>query len=129
MPPGPRCRRVLIVDDESLIRWALGETFRDQGCRVDEATDAGTARATLDRMREPPDLILLDIELPDSATLDFLSSVVLRAPAAKVVVMSANMTRDISCEALRRGACETLTKPFELSSVLRFVDAAAPDVH
>jgi len=69
--------------------------------------------------------VLLDLQLPDSTTLDLLSSIHARIPASKVVLMSAYLTADIANDARRRGAYDVLSKPFDMSTVLTLVDRAA----
>src|SRR5690348_8341738 len=59
--------RVLVVDDEALVRWSIAETLGANGCDIVEASDAqGAYAAILDRAHRP-DAVLLDLKLPDSA--------------------------------------------------------------
>jgi len=116
--------RVLVVDDERLMRWSLSETLAEHGCDVVEASDATSAQAALSHAATP-DVVLLDLQLPDSTTLDLLSSIHARIPASKVVLMSAYLTADIANDARRRGAYDVLSKPFDMSTVLTLVDRAA----
>jgi DNA-binding NtrC family response regulator len=113
--------RVLVVDDDWLMRWSLSETLSEHGCLVVEATDATSAYAAL---AGDPDIVLLDLHLPDSQTLDLLSSIHLRTPSSNIVLMSAYMTPDIDREARDRGAFEVMPKPFEMNALLDVVDRA-----
>jgi DNA-binding NtrC family response regulator len=115
--------RVLVVDDEHLMRWALAEMLLDHGCDVVEASDACSAQAALDE-DVTPDIVLLDLKLPDSTSLDLLSSIHERRPTSKVVLMSGEITPELARDARDRGAYDVLTKPFEMSTLLSVVDRA-----
>src|SRR5262245_42661927 len=78
--------RVLVVDDEPLIRWSLAETLADQGHSVVETEDASGARAAVN---DDFDVVLLDYRLPDSDNLSLLASIRRRAPRAQVILMTA----------------------------------------
>jgi len=106
-------RRILIVDDEPLIRWSIGETLGTAGYGITEAQDAASALQALTDMPEP-DVILLDLRLPDSSDLSLLQTIRSMAPAAAVLVMTAFGTPEIAAEALKLGARGVLTKPFDM---------------
>jgi DNA-binding NtrC family response regulator len=124
----PHRNRVLVVDDERLMRWSLTEVLHDHGCDVVEAADARDAQAVLDR-DVSPDVVLLDLDLPDSTTLDLLSAIRERMPASRVVLMSGDVTPDIDRDARQRGAYDVLSKPFEMSTLLSVVDRAITGLH
>jgi DNA-binding NtrC family response regulator len=116
-----RCLRVLVVDDEPLIRWSIAETLGAAGHRVVEAPDAASARRLLD---ETPDLdlVLLDLRLPDSSDLALLADVRRKAPNTRVIMMTAFGTPEITADALKLGALKVLNKPFnmhDLEAVVR----------
>jgi DNA-binding NtrC family response regulator len=115
--------RVLVVDDEPLIRWALAEMLTDLGCEVGQA---GDARSALSAMCEaaPFDIVLLDVRLPDSDDLTLLARVRSLDPAARIIVMSAHGTRDMAERAASLGAFTFLSKPFELAKVAALVAEA-----
>src|SRR5215510_4842308 len=106
-------RRILIVDDEPLIRWCIAETLGTAGYGITAAQDAASALQALTDMPEP-DVILLDLRLPDSSDLSLLQRIRRIAPAAAVVVMTAFGTPEITAEALKLGARGVLTKPFDM---------------
>ena len=117
-------RRVLVVDDEALVRWAVSEMLTAAGYEVLEARDGASAiRAVTDR-RGAVDVILLDLRLPDSQDLRLLGALVAMAPAAAIVLMTAYGTKEIKQEALRIGACQIVSKPFDILDVVPFVAAA-----
>src|SRR5436190_3631557 len=80
--------RVLIVDDEPLIRWSMAETLVQTGHAV---TEAGDARETVQclALGPTPDVILLDYRLPDSNDLTLLETIRRVAPSSAVVMMTA----------------------------------------
>jgi DNA-binding NtrC family response regulator len=115
-------RRILIVDDEPLIRWCIAETLGTAGYGITEAQDAASALQALTDMPEP-DVILLDLRLPDSSDLSLLQRIRRIAPAATVVVMTAFGTPEITAEALKLGARGVLTKPFDTRDLEHVVDS------
>ena len=106
-------RRILIVDDEPLIRWSIGETLGTAGYGITEAQDEASALQALTDMPEP-DVILLDLRLPDSSDLSLLKRIRIIAPAAAVIIMTAFGTPETTAEALKLGARGVLTKPFDM---------------
>ena len=115
-------RRILVVDDEPLIRWCISETLGAAGHGVTEAQDAASALKALADMPEP-DVILLDLRLPDSSDLGLLEKIRALAPAAAVVVMTAFGTSDITAGALSLGARGVLTKPFDMQDLAHVVSS------
>src|SRR5262245_65319027 len=93
-------RRILIVDDEPLIRWCIAETLATAGYGITEAQDAASALRALADMPDP-DVILLDLRLPDSNDLSLLRSIRSIAPAAAILIMTAFGTPEITAEALK----------------------------
>src|SRR6516165_1387546 len=81
--------RVLVVDDEALIRWSICETLSDLGCAVLEAGDGETALRMLMDTAPGVDVIVLDYRLPDSDGLGLLSAIRRLAPGSQVIMMSA----------------------------------------
>ena len=112
---------ILVVDDELGIRALLSEILTDEGHSVDLAENAAQARACRDRMR--PDLVLLDIWMPDVDGITLLkewgASALLTMP---VIMMSGHGTIDTAVEATRVGAIAFLEKPITLQKLLRAVE-------
>jgi DNA-binding NtrC family response regulator len=106
--------RVLVVDDEALIRWAVAETLTQAGHDVVEATDAQSALRVLSGAPGAIDVVLLDLRLPDSSDLTLLSAIRALSPRPAVVMMSAYATAEIAAQALTLGAFDVLSKPFDL---------------
>ena len=113
MTSAARCLRVLVVDDEPLIRWSIAETLGAAGHQVTEAQDAASALRALADVPDT-DLVLLDFRLPDSNDLGLLAEVRRIAPAAPVIMMTAFGTPDVTAGALKLGALKVLNKPFNM---------------
>ena len=113
--------RILVVDDEVGIRELLSEILYDEGHTVELAENAAQARAARLRMR--PDLVLLDIWMPDTDGVSLLkewgSQGLLDMP---VIMMSGHATIDTAVEATRIGATAFLEKPITLQKLLKAVD-------
>ena len=112
---------ILVVDDELGIRDLLREILNDEGHQVEVAENAAQAR--LARQRERPDLVLLDIWMPDTDGVTLLkewaSSGLLTMP---VVMMSGHATIDTAVEATRIGALAFLEKPITMQKLLKAVE-------
>lgn len=115
--PAPR---VLVVDDEWLVRWSVTEALRSRGFEVDEAADGRSAAVALDHAY---DLVLLDVHLPDSQDLRILSLIRARSATLPVIIMTAFATREIVEEASSLGAA-VVNKPFELDDLAAAVQRA-----
>jgi two-component system, NtrC family, nitrogen regulation response regulator NtrX len=116
-------RSVLVVDDEVGIRELLCDILEDEGHQVRLAENAQVARE--ERLRQRPDLVLLDIWMPDCDGISLLkewgNSGLLTMP---VVMMSGHGTIDTAVEATRIGAFDFLEKPIALQKLLKTVSAA-----
>jgi len=114
--------RILVVDDEVGIRELLSEILYDEGHTVELAENAAQARAARLRMR--PDLVLLDIWMPDTDGVSLLkewgSQGLLDMP---VIMMSGHATIDTAVEATRIGAMDFLEKPITLQRLLKTIAA------
>ncbi len=112
---------ILIVDDAADIRDLLGTLLRDtyQVAEADSATALKQAYS-----RPQPDVILLDIKLPDADGLDLLPQIKKQWPETEVVVLTGNATFDAAIEATKRGAYYFLNKPFDAQVLLVTVKRA-----
>ena len=117
--------RVLVVDDEFLIRWSIAETLGAAGHEVKEAPDAASALAALEETPDP-DVVLLDLRLPDSNDLGVLAKIRRLAPATAVVMMTAVGTPEVTAGALQLGACKVLSKPFNMHDLEDIVRTHGP---
>jgi DNA-binding NtrC family response regulator len=114
-------RRVLIVDDERLLRWAVVETLTAHGYDVSEAGDAKTALQAFGASRTCTDLVLLDLVLPDACDLRLLHLIRAVAPAVPVILMTAFSTPEIAEQARAVGA-GVFPKPFDMDALTALVD-------
>jgi DNA-binding NtrC family response regulator len=114
---------ILVVDDELGIRALLSEILTDEGHTVELAENAAQARAVRSRLR--PDLVLLDIWMPDVDGITLLKEWGgLGQMTMPVVMMSGHGTLDTAAEAARYGAVAFLEKPITLQKLLKAVDQA-----
>ena len=113
--------RILVVDDEALIRWSLKERLTSEGYDVAEATSASEA---LTPASSDVDLILLDFQLPDGNGLEVLRRVKERSPEALVIMMTAYSTVENAVAAMKLGAFHYVNKPFNLDEVVLLVAQA-----
>jgi two-component system nitrogen regulation response regulator NtrX len=115
--------KILVVDDESDIRRLLQEILTEEGYEVEVAADAGQARAA--RQRQAPDLVLLDIWMPDTDGITLLREWSSEpADGCPVVMMSGHGTVETAVEATRLGAYDFVEKPLSLAKLLRTVERA-----
>jgi DNA-binding NtrC family response regulator len=114
---------ILVVDDEHGIRDLLSEILNDEGHNIELAENAAQARAA--RLQSRPDLVLLDIWMPDTDGVTLLkewaSAGLLNMP---VIMMSGHATIDTAVEATRIGAHSFLEKPITMQKLLKAVSQA-----
>jgi DNA-binding NtrC family response regulator len=114
---------ILVVDDEVGIRALLSEILTDEGHAIELAENAAQARAVRERVR--PDLVLLDIWMPDVDGISLLKEWgATGALSMPVIMMSGHGTIDTAVEATKHGALAFLEKPITLQKLLRAVDQA-----
>jgi DNA-binding NtrC family response regulator len=105
----------LIVDDESTIRWSLGEALRDSGYEVVDAEDADSGIKVF--QKKSPDLVLLDHKLPDGSGLDVLKDIKGVDPATPVIMMTAYGEVETAVDAMKNGAYDFILKPYSLDKL------------
>src|SRR5579884_856073 len=112
---------VLVVDDEPAIRRFLRTSLKAAEYRVVEATDAKSALAAL--AAEKPDLLILDLGLPDRSGLDLIGEL-RKGTAPPIIVLSARDDERSKVEALDRGADDYISKPFGMAELMARLRAA-----
>ncbi|HTV62388.1 MAG TPA: sigma-54 dependent transcriptional regulator [Verrucomicrobiae bacterium] len=113
--------KILIVDDERDLRELLASVLEDY-YDVAQAASGASLRQSL--AQDPPDVVLLDVKLPDADGLDLLPQIKKSWPETEVIVLSGHGTVTMAVEAGRRGAYNFLTKPFENEKLLADVKCA-----
>src|SRR5689334_2846668 len=117
---------ILVVDDEADIRTLLKEILSEEGYEVDVAANAGQARAS--KAKQTPDLVLLDIWMPDVDGITLLREWSANSVnGCPVVMMSGHGTVETAVEATRLGAFDFVEKPLSLQKLLRTVERALDD--
>ena len=113
--------RILIVDDEELIRWSLAERMRAEGYDV---VEAGTGEEALEEARDGVDLVLLDYKLPDMDGVTVLRRIKELDPDALVILLTAYASVETAVEAMKEGAFHFANKPFDIDDVAFLVSRA-----
>jgi DNA-binding NtrC family response regulator len=121
--------RVLIVDDEPLVRWSLAETLSRAGYAVAEAGTSQAARAALHDAGTPVSAMVLDLKLPDGPGLDVLEEARRTNQFCPVVVITAYGSPEVVARALTLGAAAIVSKPFDLDHLLGIVQRICPLSH
>jgi len=121
--PAPR---ILVVDDEALLRWSIVEMLTTAGYAVAEAGTAREARRVLDRDDEPIDALLLDFRLPDATGLDLLEAARRRGFTCPAILMTAYGSPETIELAMAAGVREVVAKPFDLIDLLQLVETLVP---
>jgi DNA-binding NtrC family response regulator len=113
--------KILIVDDEADIRQLLN-VILEEHYQVAEVASGAALQKVL--TQDAPDLVLLDVKLPDADGLDLLPQIKRRWPETEVIVLSGHGTITMAVEAGKRGAYNFLSKPFEGEKLLADVKCA-----
>ena len=112
-------RRVLVVDDDEIIRGFVSEALADEGYEI---RTAANGRRALDVLREwKPNLIVLDLMMPEMDGWTFRAEQRKLPDAAEVPVVVLSAVRDLRAQAAALDAASALGKPFELDELLRTV--------
>ncbi|MDH3198293.1 MAG: sigma-54 dependent transcriptional regulator [Candidatus Krumholzibacteria bacterium] len=108
-------KSILIIDDEKTIRWSLGEALGESGYDVTDAD--GVAEGVRAFRDKSPDLVLLDMKLPDGSGIDVLKSVKAEDPGVPVIMMTAYGEVETAVEAMKCGAYDFILKPYALEKL------------
>lgn len=109
-------KKILLVEDESLFAKAVKKHLQRQDYRVEVAADLAAARNLYKELS--PDLVLLDMRLPDGSGLDLLDEIKSSSANAPVLVMSAYGELEDAVSAMKQGASDYLKKPIDLDELL-----------
>ena len=113
--------KVLVVDDEPPIRKLLRMGLSTQGYEI---IDAANGKAALEMLKLKPDLVILDLGLPDMQGLELLAQIRAQMDSVPIVVLSSRSDEAGKVEALDRGADDYVTKPFGMDELLARLRAA-----
>src|SRR5947209_19893886 len=111
----PTKDKVLVIDDEQMIRYTLTQALRSWGYGVTEAGSLAAGLAAFDA--EQPDMVLLDINLPDGSGIDALRKIKQRDTDAIVIMITADIVIENTIAALRGGAYDFIGKPIHLDEL------------
>ncbi len=114
---------LLLVEDEALLRWAVRARLVRAGHQVDEAARLSEAEESLKRRR--PDVVLLDVNLPDGNGIEFLAAQHEKLSESVVIVFTADGRVEDAVRAMKLGAWDFLSKPVDQDELLRLVDRAS----
>jgi len=123
--PAPLAR-VLVVDDDAGVRYTLREILASAGIEVDEAADGVEALGRLDA--RPASLVVTDLRMPRMDGMELLRRVQARAPAPRVVVITAHGSERQAVDAMKAGAYDYFRKPFDNDELLAVVRRALESV-
>src|SRR5512139_1498363 len=107
--------RIIVADDEESMRWVLSKALKKKGFMVDLARDGNEALQLI--RSNDYDLAILDIKMPGISGLDLLDKVRELKSDLLVVIMTAEASMRNAVEAMKRGAYDYLTKPFDLDVI------------
>lgn len=107
--------RILVIDDEEGMCWAVARALQDEGYFVRTATSGPDGLALLEQ--EGADLVLLDIRMPRMSGLEVLRRIKLRYPAMPVIIMTGFGSMPTALEAIEKGAVGYITKPFNIADL------------
>lgn len=114
--------KLLVIDDEAPILSLMGKSCRMLGHQVTEALNGRDGLTALDA--DPPDLMIVDLQLGDMNGLDVIRHSNENHPNTKVIMVTGRGTIESAVEAMRLGAFDYLTKPFELADLQKTVELA-----
>jgi CheY-like chemotaxis protein len=113
-------KKILIVDDEYLIRYSLSATFQGVNAEVITAADGGTALKAINENRF--DLCILDIHLPDMDGLEIMKKLGRDAPGTMIIIMTGSEVSETMMHDIQENALLLISKPFDLECIKAFVD-------
>lgn len=109
-------KHILVVDDDKELRTHLAEILRGAGYRIDEASSGSEAASKAAAISY--DVVLLDMIMPKGSGADALIEIRRVAPRTKVIMITAFATVENAVEAMKRGACDYISKPFKINELL-----------
>jgi len=108
-------KKSLIVDDDALIRLSLKRLFEKEGFIVLTASSGSSALKIMEE--ETPDIVVLDVRLPDASGIDLLKTIKEVNPETVVIMITGHADIKSSVEAMKMGACDFLEKPLDFANI------------
>ena len=108
-------KKILLVDDDPMMRWTLSEALQEWGYEVTQAESTTRGLETFQRVL--PDIVLLDINLPDGSGLELLRNIKQQQPPTFVIMMTGEVIIENTISALRGGADDFIGKPIRLEEL------------
>jgi two-component system response regulator AtoC len=115
-------KRVLIADDEKNMRWVLGQSLSSEGYEVAEAADGKEALSSVEE--QAPDVMVLDHKMPAPDGMEVLRRIRGKGLTFPIIMLTAHGNVETAVEAMKAGASEYLTKPFDLEELKLRIDHA-----
>jgi DNA-binding NtrC family response regulator len=119
--------RVLVVDDDEVVRRSYLRSLKSESCNVDAVSDGDEALQTMEQ--SPFDVVLLDVRMPGRDGLSVLRTIKQKWPESEVVIITGYPTVDHAKEAVRLGAYDYLAKPVGPQDVINITDGAVTRKH
>ena len=116
---GQMSKTILVVDDAAFMRMMIRDILAEEGYTIHEAVNGRDALEKFDEVR--PDLVTMDITMPEMSGLEALREIRNQSPNARVLMVSAMGQQQMIVEALEAGAMDFLVKPFQPTKVLETV--------
>jgi two-component system nitrogen regulation response regulator GlnG len=114
--------KLLVIDDEESVRYSFRRVFESEGVQV---LTAGTAAEGLEQVSEQrPDVVVLDLQLPDRSGLEVFQEIKALDPRRPVIFITAHGTTETAIEAMKGGAFDYLVKPVDLDRLRQLVERA-----
>lgn len=115
-------KKILLVDDAAFMRMTIKNCLTKAGYETDSMVEAGDGQQAVDMYEnEKPDLVIMDITMPNKDGIQALQEIRSKDPAAKVVMCSAMGQESMVVEAIRLGALDFIVKPFKPDRILQTV--------
>lgn len=111
---------ILIVDDQKGVRRLLEELFKKEGWEVYLAADGGEAIEQVERLL--PDIILMDMKMPNMNGLEASQKILAKHPGTTIIMMTAYGEMEVVKKALDAGVKKCITKPFDIMNLRNMVD-------
>lgn len=108
-------KTILVVDDEKNMRWALKSALKKDDFTVLEAADGEEGLTVF--LEAYPDLVLLDLKMPKMNGMEVMERMLERRPEVPIIMMTAHGSLETAVEAMRLGALDYITKPFDLTAL------------